>query len=73
MMLWDNGNLRSIWDGSGGNHFGLEFLGDGMLRFVIFQQRTSKSSVGRGQDAPPLMALNVRYKFSSLSHYGKHG
>lgn len=47
LVLSDNGNLRAIWDDEDGNHLGLQFLGNGMLQYVIFRQRTGNNHVSR--------------------------
>ena len=52
VVLLDNGNLRIIWDNLDGNHFGLQFLGDRMLQYVIFRRRRGTNHISRvaGQD-----------------------
>ena len=47
IVLLDNGNLRAIWRQGPGEHFGLEFVGAGILRYVIFKKRASEGIVSR--------------------------
>ena len=47
VVFLDNGNLRLIWDDEDGNHFGLQFLGDRMLQYVIFQRRRGTNHISR--------------------------
>ena len=52
LVILDNGNLRIIWDDEDGNHFGLQFLGDRRLQYVIFRRRRGTNHISRvaGQD-----------------------
>ncbi len=47
LVLVDNGNLRAMWRDELGNQLGLQFLGDGMLQYVVFTQRPSAKAVSR--------------------------
>ena len=47
MILVDNGNLRAVWDGNDGEHFGLQFVGSHALQYVIFRRRTGSSHISR--------------------------
>ncbi len=47
LTLVDNGNLRAVWEGEEGSHFGLQFLGGGMAQYVIFRRRKGSSHVSR--------------------------
>ena len=47
VVLLDNGNLRAIWDDENGNHFGLQFLGDCELQYVIFRHRKGHRKISR--------------------------
>lgn len=53
LVLTDNGNIRAIWKGSQGSHLGLQFLGSGMVQYVMFNQRENKKEISRasGRDA----------------------
>ena len=53
LILTDSGNIRAIWKGSKGSHFGLQFLGDGMAQYVMFHQRENEKEVSRvsGRDS----------------------
>ncbi len=47
LVLIDNGNLRAVWKNGKGTYLGLQFLGDGMLQFVISKQREATQPVSR--------------------------
>ncbi len=47
LFLMDNGNLRTVWRDSYGNHIGLQFLGNGRGEYVIFKRRSSNKDVAR--------------------------
>ena len=47
LVLVDNGNLRAVWDGDDGSHFGLQFLGDHTLQYVIFRRRKGSRHLSR--------------------------
>ncbi len=53
LVLTDNGNIRAIWKGSRGSYLGLQFLGDGIVQYVMFNQRENEKEVSRalGRDA----------------------
>ena len=43
----DNGNLRAIWKDGEGSRLGLQFLGGGMVQYVVFKRRSAKQQVSR--------------------------
>ena len=47
LVLMDNGNLRAVWKNDQETHFGLQFLGGGMVQYVIFKQRESDRPISR--------------------------
>ncbi len=47
LVLMDNGNLRAVWKDDQKTHLGLQFLGGGMVQYVIFKQREATQSVSR--------------------------
>ncbi len=49
----DNGNLRAIWRDEREAHLGLQFLGGGMVQYVIFKRRENEQSISRvtGRDS----------------------
>lgn len=47
LVLMDNGNLRAIWKDKQGTHLGLQFLGGGMVQYVIFKQREQGHQISR--------------------------
>lgn len=47
LFLNDNGNLRALWKNDDGEQVGLQFVGDGMIQFVIFRQRKGSAMMTR--------------------------
>ena len=47
LVLIDNGNLRAVWKDGQGTHLGLQFLGGGMVQYVIFKQRQAEAAISR--------------------------
>ena len=49
LALTDEGNLRAVWDDDHDDdqHLALQFLGNGMVQFVIFRRRSGESKVAR--------------------------
>jgi len=47
LVLIDNGNLFAEWQNCEGAKLGLEFLGDGMIQYVIFKNRKSALQTSR--------------------------
>ena len=47
LVLMDNGNLRAIWKDGEGSRLGLQFLGGGMVQYVVFKRRSAKQQVSR--------------------------
>ena len=47
LVLLDNGNLRVLWKGDAPSQLGLQFLGGGMVEYVIFQRRPETEIVSR--------------------------
>ena len=39
LVLMDNGNLRAIWSDDHGSRLGIQFLGGGVVQYVIFKQQ----------------------------------
>ena len=56
-MLMDNGNLRAIWRDGQGTHLGLQFLGGGMVQYVIFKKRAKEQSLSRATGRDSLEGL----------------
>ena len=53
LVLMDNGNLRAIWKDEQGARLGLQFLGGGMVQYVICKRRKYKKPISRvaGRDS----------------------
>ncbi len=47
LVLIDNGNLRAEWQDKFEKHLGLQFLGNGMLQYVILSRRTDSQQISR--------------------------
>ena len=47
LVLMDNGNLRAVWKDKQGTHLGLQFLGGGMVQYVIFKKRRAAKLISR--------------------------
>ena len=47
LVLIDNGNLRAVWKDRLGSRLGLQFLGRGMLQYVIFRRRPTAPRISR--------------------------
>ena len=47
LVLLDNGNLRAVWKDENGSHLGLQFLGNRLVEYVIFQRRRTTRDVSR--------------------------
>ena len=71
LVLLDNGNLRAIWRGEQGARLGLQFLGCGMVQYVIFKRRKGERSVSRvtGRDSLAGLARQLTaFELHSLLH-----
>ncbi len=69
LVLPDNGNLRAIWDDDGESHLGLQFLGGGIVQYVIFRQRESGGPISRvaGRDSLPAIKQQLAsFQLNSL-------
>ena len=61
LVLMDNGNLRAIWRDGQGTHLGLQFLGGGMVQYVIFKKRVKEQSISRAVGRDSLEGLERRF------------
>jgi len=69
LVLMDNGNLRATWKDEQGTRLGLQFLGDGMVQFVIFKRRKQGQPISRvsGRDSLEVLKwLTATYELHSL-------
>ena len=57
LVLLDNGHLRAVWKGEKGEFLGLQFLGDGMIQYVIF---------GRGENSDHIPRVAGRDTFEGV-------
>ena len=53
LVLIDNGNLRAIWSDEHGSRLGLQFLGGGVVQYVIFKRQNHGQPMSRvtGRDS----------------------
>ena len=61
LVLMDNGNLRAIWRDGQGTHLGLQFLGGGMVQYVIFKKRAKEQSISRATGRDSLEGLERQF------------
>ena len=47
LVLSEDCNLRETWQGENDTHIGIEFLGNEVVQYVIFKQRSSNQQVSR--------------------------
>ena len=47
VVMMDNGNLRAVWKGADSSHLALHFLGDQLIRYVIFKRRAGSRHISR--------------------------
>lgn len=47
LVLMDNGNVRAIWKDGRGSRIGLQFLGGGMVQYVVFMRRAAERRMSR--------------------------
>lgn len=69
LVLMDNGNLRAIWKDEQGTRLGLQFLGEGMVQFVIFKRRKQGQPISRVSGRDSLEGLErqiVAFELNSL-------
>ena len=69
LVLMDNGNLRATWKDEHGTRLGLQFLGDGMVQFVLFKRRGRENLISRASGRDSLEGLErqiVAFDLKSL-------
>jgi hypothetical protein len=65
----DNGNLRATWKDEHGTRLGLQFLGGGMVQFVISRRRKQGQPISRVSGRDSLRGLErqiVAFELNSL-------
>ena len=71
LVLLDNGNLRAVWNDNGRNHAGIQFLGNGMVQYVIFKRRPGTQEISRVAGRDTLEGLRKQLQvFELLSLVG---
>lgn len=69
LVLMDNGNLRATWKDEHGARLGLQFLGGGMVQFVLFKRRKQGQPISRVSGRDSLRGLErqiVAFELNSL-------
>ena len=69
LVLMDNGNLRATWKDEHGTRLSLQFLGGGMVQFVLFKRRRQGQLVSRVSGRDSLGGLKwqiVAFELNSL-------
>ena len=67
LVLLDNGNLRAVWKGEDGSHLGLQFLGNRLVEYVIFQRRRATRDVSRGAGRDTIEGIKRQIRASDLT------
>jgi hypothetical protein len=62
IFLLDNGNLRALWRNALKEQVGLQFVGRGVVQFVIFVQRRNPSIMSRDAGCDTFLGLRARIK-----------
>lgn len=71
LVLMDNGNLRATWKDEHGTRLGLQFLGGGMVQFVLFKRRKQVQLISRVSGRDSLEGLErqiAAFELNSLLH-----
>ncbi len=66
LFLMDNGDLRVVWDDDEDNLVGLQFLGNSLIRYVIFKRRTEDKPVSRVAGRDTLKGVNTQIEAFKL-------
>lgn len=66
LVLTDSGNLRAVWKDGDGSHLGLHFLGNRLIRYVIFRRRPNASSVSRAAGTDTFQGVKKRIAAGDL-------
>lgn len=69
LVLMDNGNLRATWKDENGTRLGLQFLGGGIVQFVLFKRRKQGQLISRVSGRDSLEGLErqiVVFELNSL-------
>ena len=67
LVLLDNGNLRAVWKGENGSHLGLQFLGNRLIEYVIFQRRRATREILRGAGRDTIEGIKRQIRTSDLT------
>ncbi len=66
LILIDNGNLRATWQDDKGTHVGLQFLGDGIVQYVIFKKRDPTKLISRVAGRDTFMGIRLQIETFQL-------
>jgi hypothetical protein len=67
IFLLDDGNLRAVWRNAAKEQVGLQFLGNGVVQFVIFVQRQRPPIMSRTAGIDALANILTRIKDSACN------
>lgn len=67
LVLMDNGNLRIMWRDEQETQLGLQFLGDGLVQYVVFKQRHATKPVSRVTGRDTLEGIKRQIEAFELS------
>lgn len=67
LVLLDNGNLRAVWKDENGSHLGLQFLGNRLVEYVIFQRRRTTRDVSRVAGRDTIDGIKRQIRASDLT------
>lgn len=68
LFLMDNGDLRVVWDDGRDNLVGLQFLGNSLVRYVVFNRRVEDASVSRVAGTDTLEGVNAQIQAFELEN-----
>ncbi len=69
LFLMSNGNLRIVWRGAQESRLGIEFLGGGMLQYLIFRRHHPEAHISRVAGRDTFAKVNEqidRFELSSI-------
>jgi hypothetical protein len=69
LVLLDNGNLRAVWGGEDNRHFGLQFLGEHAVQYVIFRRRAGSRNVSRVAGRDTFVGVKKQVRTFNLQEF----
>jgi hypothetical protein len=68
IFLLEDGNLRAVWRNADKEQVGLQFLGGGIVQFVMFVRRRQPPIMSRSAGTDTLTAVSTLIKNNDCSH-----